>query len=45
MAITTVTAKPMLRQAKRTTPPPLIRLSRLMSHGFAYEFPFRFPVL
>ena len=44
MAMTTVTARPMVRQARRQPPPRLLWLSRIVSKGFAYEFPFRFPV-
>ena len=43
MGMTTITARPMIRQAKRPPPPELMRLSRIVSKGFAYEFPFRFP--
>jgi hypothetical protein len=43
MAMTTVTARPTIRQAKRPQPPALMRFSRIVSKGFAYEFPFRFP--
>ena len=45
MSMTTETARPMVRQAKKPPPPQLIRLSRLLSRGFVYEFPFRFAVL
>ena len=43
MGMTTVTARPMIRQARREPPPRLLWLSRIVSRGFAYEFPFRFP--
>ena len=44
MAMTTVVARPLIRQAKRPPPPAYMKLSRIVSKGFAYEFPFRFPV-
>ena len=44
MGMTTVTARPMIRQVKREPPPRLLWLSRIVSKGFSYEFPFRFPV-
>ena len=43
MGMTTVTARPMIRKARRSPPPQLLWLSRIVSKGFAYEFPFRFP--
>jgi len=44
MSMTTVTARLMIRQAKRPPPPALMLISRIVSHGFIYEFPFRFPI-
>jgi len=43
MAMTTVTARPTIRQAKRKPPPAYMLISRIVSKGFVYEFPFRFP--
>ena len=43
MAMTTVTARPVIRQARRTPEPDYIRLMpRILRVGFPYEFPFRF---
>ena len=45
MSMNTETARPVLRPAKKPPAPELIRLSRILSRGFVYVFPFRFAVL